>query len=216
MHVIAQAAPAAAAAVTRRFSRRAGSTNAVASVPARAAAGMGSRQSAVQTGAAVGQQRLLSRAAGRVSVAARAAATGAASDDEHMRIVAEKVAKAARNMKTLSWVGFWGQLILSTVSGVIIFFSVVFKGVTKARISARSAGVTSCRSSRGPQYLSHKIAQSLLPPIRRATPACPPPGHRRRPLLRPLRPPRRLPQRLLVHGVRPRAFFPNLRRLPDP
>lgn len=51
-----------------------------------------------------------------------------------MRIVAEKVAKAARNMKTLSWVGFWGQLILSTVSGVIIVFSIVFKGVTKVGI----------------------------------------------------------------------------------
>lgn len=53
------------------------------------------------------------------------------SDDDQMRVVAEKVARAARSMKTLSWVGFWGQLILSTVSAIIIVFSIVFKGVTK-------------------------------------------------------------------------------------
>ena len=46
-------------------------------------------------------------------------------------MVAEKVAKAARVMSSLSWVGFWGQLILSVVSGITIVFSIVFKGVTK-------------------------------------------------------------------------------------
>ena len=51
------------------------------------------------------------------------------------QVVAEKVAKAARVMSNLSWVGFWGQLILSVVSAVIIVFSIVFKGVTKARVN---------------------------------------------------------------------------------
>lgn len=80
------------------------------------------------------QQRLLSRAFSRAASVVRAARVSTATtsgDDDHMRIVAEKVASAARNMKTLSWVGFWGQLILSTVSAVIIVFSIVFKGVTK-------------------------------------------------------------------------------------
>ena len=49
------------------------------------------------------------------------------------QVVAEKVAKAARMMSNLSWVGFWGQLTLSIVSAIIIVFSIVFKGVTKAR-----------------------------------------------------------------------------------
>jgi hypothetical protein len=46
--------------------------------------------------------------------------------------IAKKVQRTANACKTLGRWGFWGQLILSTVSAVIVIFSVLFKNITKA------------------------------------------------------------------------------------
>ena len=54
-------------------------------------------------------------------------------DAQHLATVAKRVASFARQLKRSSWLGFWSQLTLSVVSTVIILFSVVFKGVAKAR-----------------------------------------------------------------------------------
>jgi hypothetical protein len=59
-----------------------------------------------------------------------------AEEKAHLATVAAKVASCASRLKRASWVGFWTQLILSVVSAVIIIFSIVFKGVTKARGAA--------------------------------------------------------------------------------
>lgn len=128
MQTLAHTSPLALAGRPGALRRR----GAISAAAAPAAAGLGSKRSLVSSGLALCQQRLLHRSDGRPTVAARASASGSvSSDDDQMRVVAEKVARAARSMKTLSWVGFWGQLILSTVSAIIIVFSIVFKGVTK-------------------------------------------------------------------------------------
>lgn len=56
----------------------------------------------------------------------------------HLASIAKRVAATATRLKQAAWLGFWSQLTLSVVSSVIIFFSIVFKGVTKVR--ARSDG----------------------------------------------------------------------------
>lgn len=56
-----------------------------------------------------------------------------AEEKAHLATVAAKVASCAQRLKRASWLGFWSQLSLSVVSAVIVVFSIVFKGVTKAR-----------------------------------------------------------------------------------
>jgi len=46
--------------------------------------------------------------------------------------IARKVSRTAAACKTLGRWGFWGQLILFTVAAVVVVFSFLFKGFTKA------------------------------------------------------------------------------------
>jgi hypothetical protein len=81
------------------------------------------------------------RGAPRRSPPARAAAAASSSagaplyadEAAHLATVTAKVASCSRRLKRASWLGFWTQLSLSVVSAVIVVFSIVFKGVTKAR-----------------------------------------------------------------------------------
>lgn len=51
--------------------------------------------------------------------------------DEVLRKVAETVMAVSRRLRRGGTVGFWAQLVLSTVSAVILAFSILFKGFTK-------------------------------------------------------------------------------------
>lgn len=83
--------------------------------------------------------RLARRRAAPLAAQARAAGEAASplppptDDTQHLAAVAKRVASFARQLKRSSWLGFWSQLTLSVVSAVIIVFSVLFKGVAKAR-----------------------------------------------------------------------------------
>mmetsp|Transcript_6696 Transcript_6696/g.30241 ORF Transcript_6696/g.30241 Transcript_6696/m.30241 type:complete len:277 (-) Transcript_6696:59-889(-) len=55
-----------------------------------------------------------------------------AKDEESTAGISKKVARTSQACKTLGRWGFWGQLVLSTVSAVILVFSFLFKGITKA------------------------------------------------------------------------------------
>lgn len=97
-----------------------------------------------------------------------------AEEKAHLATVAAKVASCAQRLKRASWLGFWSQLTLTVVSAVIIVFSIVFKGVTKA-----------------------------CPMLTRYTPALLTgvAGHGRGSLLHPVRHRGRLSERLLDHGL---------------
>lgn len=57
-----------------------------------------------------------------------------AKDEESTAGISKKVARTSQACKTLGRWGFWGQLVLSTVSAVILVFSFLFKGITKVRL----------------------------------------------------------------------------------
>ena len=61
-----------------------------------------------------------------------------AKDEESTAGISKKVARTSQACKTLGRWGFWGQLVLSTVSAVILVFSFLFKGITKVRHAASS------------------------------------------------------------------------------
>mmetsp|Transcript_8756 Transcript_8756/g.35469 ORF Transcript_8756/g.35469 Transcript_8756/m.35469 type:complete len:275 (-) Transcript_8756:112-936(-) len=61
-----------------------------------------------------------------------AAVRAMAKDEDSTAGISKKVARTSQACKTLGRWGFWGQLILSTVSAVILVFSFLFKGITKA------------------------------------------------------------------------------------
>uniref|UniRef100_A0A7S0IA47 Uncharacterized protein n=1 Tax=Micromonas pusilla TaxID=38833 RepID=A0A7S0IA47_MICPS len=61
-----------------------------------------------------------------------ASARAMAKDEDSTEGISKKVARTSQACKTLGRWGFWGQLILSTVSAVILVFSFLFKGITKA------------------------------------------------------------------------------------
>mmetsp|Transcript_10032 Transcript_10032/g.24715 ORF Transcript_10032/g.24715 Transcript_10032/m.24715 type:complete len:287 (+) Transcript_10032:70-930(+) len=63
------------------------------------------------------------------SVVTRATSENAS---ENEAAVSRKVARTAGACKTLGRWGFWGQLVLTVVSAVILIFSFIFKGITKA------------------------------------------------------------------------------------
>ena len=73
-------------------------------------------------------------AAGRASRSRLPAVTRAAekSPEDSTASIAKKVQRTANACRTLGRWGFWGQLILATVSAVIVVFSVLFKNITKA------------------------------------------------------------------------------------
>ena len=54
-------------------------------------------------------------------------------DEESTANISRKVARTANACKTLGRWGFWSQLVLSTISAVILVFSFLFKGITKVR-----------------------------------------------------------------------------------
>ena len=64
-----------------------------------------------------------------------ASAGGSTDGDKQLAAIAKKVGQTSRQLKRASWVGFWSQLTLGVVSAVIIVFSVLFKGITKAPAS---------------------------------------------------------------------------------
>lgn len=68
--------------------------------------------------------------ASRKSVVAQAAAK---EGEESTANISRKVARTANACKTLGRWGFWSQLVLTTVSAVILVFSFLFKGITKVR-----------------------------------------------------------------------------------
>ena len=61
-----------------------------------------------------------------------------AKDEESTAGISKKVARTSQACKTLGRWGFWGQLVLSTVSAVILVLSFLFKGITKVRHAASS------------------------------------------------------------------------------
>ena len=69
-----------------------------------------------------------------------------AKDEESTAGISKKVARTSQACKTLGRWGFWGQLVLSTVSAVILVFSFLFKGITKVRHAASSIPSPSNRS----------------------------------------------------------------------
>jgi hypothetical protein len=103
-------APAAAPGLTQRAAH-AGSTRVAVLAPARSplVAGRPSRS--------------------RAPAVPRAAEKSA---EDSTANIAKKVQRTANACKTLGRWGFWSQLILSTVSAVIVVFSVLFKNITKA------------------------------------------------------------------------------------
>ena len=87
------------------------------------------RASATATGVALAPAAF----APALRVSRRAAViTKAAKDEDSSASISKKVQRTANACKTLGRWGFWSQLILSTVSAVILVFSFLFKGITKA------------------------------------------------------------------------------------
>jgi len=87
------------------------------------------RASATATGVALAPAAF----APALRVSRRAAViTKAAKDEDSSANISKKVQRTANACKTLGRWGFWSQLILSTVSAVILVFSFLFKGITKA------------------------------------------------------------------------------------
>lgn len=80
---------------------------------------------------------------GRGRIDARAASGG----DESTASISKKVARAGGACKTLGRWGFWSQLVLATVSSVILVFSFLFKGITKVSTEP-AADVTCARGTR--------------------------------------------------------------------
>lgn len=77
----------------------------------------------------------------RKSVVTRAAKEG----DESTANISKKVARTANACKTLGRWGFWSQLVLTTISAVILVFSFLFKGYTKVRLTRRAPSLTLLR-----------------------------------------------------------------------
>jgi hypothetical protein len=62
----------------------------------------------------------------------RGASLKARASMDNAESIARKVSRTASACKTLGRWGFWGQLILFTVAAVVVVFSFLFKGFTKA------------------------------------------------------------------------------------
>jgi len=62
----------------------------------------------------------------------RGASLKARASVDNAESIARKVSRTAAACKTLGRWGFWGQLILFTVAAVVVVFSFLFKGFTKA------------------------------------------------------------------------------------
>ena len=114
-----------------------------------------------------------------------------AKDEESTAGISKKVARTSQACKTLGRWGFWGQLVLSTVSAVILVFSFLFKGITKVRHAASSIPSS-----------SNRIPRVILLTIPISIQRKPLTGHRRGTLLHPLRHRHRLLHHLLVPGHR--------------
>lgn len=80
----------------------------------------------------------------RKSVVTQAAAK---EGEESTANISRKVARTANACKTLGRWGFWSQLVLSTISAVILVFSFLFKGITKVRASMEDEGERSPQPS---------------------------------------------------------------------
>ena len=76
-----------------------------------------------------------------------------AKDEDSTAGISKKVARTSQACKTLGRWGFWGQLILSTVSAVILVFSFLFKGITKVRVRSSRSPRRSPRRARIPKFI---------------------------------------------------------------
>ena len=82
-----------------------------------------------------------------------AAARAMAKDEDSTAGISKKVARTSQACKTLGRWGFWGQLILSTVSAVILVFSFLFKGITKVRVRSSRSPRRSPTRARIPKFI---------------------------------------------------------------
>ena len=82
-----------------------------------------------------------------------AAVRAMAKDEDSTAGISKKVARTSQACKTLGRWGFWGQLILSTVSAVILVFSFLFKGITKVRVRSSRSPRRSPRRARIPKFI---------------------------------------------------------------
>ena len=98
--------------------------------------------------------RLSSKTPGAAVRGKNAAAVRAmAKDEDSTAGISKKVARTSQACKTLGRWGFWGQLILSTVSAVILVFSFLFKGITKVRVRSSRSPRRSPRRARIPKFI---------------------------------------------------------------
>ena len=86
-----------------------------------------------------------------------AAARAMAKDEDSTAGISKKVARTSQACKTLGRWGFWGQLILSTVSAVILVFSFLFKGITKVRVRSSRSPRRSPRRARIPKFIRRRF-----------------------------------------------------------
>lgn len=127
-------APAGCSALSRGRGRVVQGKGTSAVVP-RACAGLQQRATfagatgvlAIRSHAAHARARGVKVAAARTGVVQVTAST-----DEAVANISRKVARTASACKTLGRWGFWGQLILTVIAAVIVVFSFLFKGLTKA------------------------------------------------------------------------------------
>jgi len=82
------------------------------------------------TASSSASMRMSTRRAAKKTRDRRGVTTNASVDNAES--IARKVSRTAAACKTLGRWGFWGQLILFTVAAVVVVFSLLFKGFTKA------------------------------------------------------------------------------------
>jgi len=101
------------------------------------------------------------------------AAAGGEVGEEVLKRVAETVTVVSKRLRRAGTAGFWTQLVLSTVSAVILAFSILFKGVTKGTdaglyfiLIGMLAGFLSCAWSFGYTRLARQLADSAFTPTK--------------------------------------------------
>jgi hypothetical protein len=115
------------------------------------------RRSCAFGGAAIAIRAAAPTSTSRKSVVVEAA--GKDGGEESTANISRKVARTAGACKTLGRWGFWSQLVLTTISAVILVFSFLFKGFTKVRHDAHA-----CHHKEISTPLHSDMCQSPLPP----------------------------------------------------
>lgn len=106
----------------------------------------------------------------RVEVSAQGDDAGDVASDV-LRKVSDAVSAAGRGLGRAGTVGFWVQLVLCTISAVVLVFSILFKGFTKGTdvglyfiLFGLLAGFLSCAWSFGYIRLGRKLMDSSSDP----------------------------------------------------